>query len=97
MLESRLKRMDTKIDKRFNKVKSFFGILWDAISCSTSISAQDPGKRPAPPAFNWSSTEESAGTSGHGRGESSREDDDEEDDDDDEEEDDQEETASDSS
>ena len=73
LLEARLKRMDSKIDRRFNKLKSFFGSIWEAISCasSTSMHAQDPSNRPAPPSFNWTSSDEatSSGTT-HRRGKS---------------------------
>ena len=58
LLEARLKRMDTKMDKLFNKLKSFFISIWEAISCgasSSSMQALDPGKRPAPPTFAWTS------------------------------------------
>ena len=85
MLESRLKRMDSKIDKRFNKVKSFFGMLWNAISCSTSTSvqAQDPGKRPAAPVFTWTSSDEGESSRGNNDEEEEEEDEDDDDDDDD--------------
>ena len=67
--------MNTKMDKRFNKLKSFFGSIWEAISCasSSSMQAQDPGNRPAPLSFNWTSSDEatSSGTThGYGRGKS---------------------------
>jgi len=102
LLESRLKRMDTKIDKRFNKIKSFFGTLWEVLSCtaSTSTQAQDPGKRPAPPTFTWSSSAEatsSGSNGGNGRGNSSDEGDEEGDDDEGDDDEEEEETASDSS
>ena len=67
LLEARLKRtdnkldrLDSKLDKRFNKLKSFFGTIWEAISCASTSAplAQDPGKRPMPPTFTWSSSEE---------------------------------------
>lgn len=61
ILDSRIKNLDKKIDKKFDKIKSFFGILWDAISCSSSTATEtsqsDPGKRPAPH-FTWSTSEE---------------------------------------
>ena len=67
LLEARLKRtdnkidrLDSKLDKRFNKLKSFFGTIWEAISCASTSAplAQDPGKRPMPPTFTLSSSEE---------------------------------------
>ena len=65
ILGSRLK----KVDKKLDKVKGFFSILWDAISCSSSISASSiaHGKRPEP-RFTWSTSEEhtSSDTSGIG-------------------------------
>ena len=74
ILDSRIKNLDKKIDRKFDKIKSFFGILWDAISCSSSSttaepSHRDPGKRPTPH-FTWSSSEEhtSSDTSGNGGG-----------------------------
>ena len=60
-----------KVDKKLDKVKGFFSILWDAISCSTSTTASSiaHGKRPEP-RFTWSTSEEhtSSDTSGTGSG-----------------------------
>ena len=84
-LDNKIDRLDSKLDKRFNKLKSFFGTIWEAISCaSTSATlAQDPGKRPMPPTFTWSSSEEGtcSGTSnvrGRGQCDSEEKDDEEE-------------------